>query len=214
MKHILHTSIERYRAVITGALCVFGFFVFLELFDQPVFFAAGLLLGTVALWAAKKTAHHFHYHHHHEGDSVIDVLPVSVLFIANIFHPAVDGLSFWEIFMRNGAAAGIVFGGGIVLHEIIRQSALIAVFSQYAIRWYWIVGTAFFGIALGIGAGMFNATFFHTYEYIGDLATVFAYTFIIGEFWYTEQKYPQRNTPWYVFLGMLIGVAIMFYVNM
>lgn len=206
MKQTLITKIESFRALITGFLLVFVLILGAELLASPLLILIGVVLIGLAVWFAKHTAHHFHGHHHHAGDALIDAVPVAMLFIANIFHPAVDGLSWYETFTDRGLLVGVFFGLSIVLHEIIRQSALITAFKEMSIKWYWVVLTALVGIASGIGAGYFNATFFHDYEHIADLVTLFAYVFIIAEFHFAHKDHGNKKASfWLIVAGIILG---------
>lgn len=206
MKETIIHKIESLRALVIGFLLVFVVIIGRELIASPVMIVVGLGLMALAVWFAKKTAHHFHGDHHHAGDSLIDAVPVVMLFIANIFHPAVDGLSWYEITVSGGVWVGILFGASIVLHEIIRQSALIAAFRLMSIKWYWVVSTAIAGIVAGISAGYLNATFFHDYEIVADLVTLFAYVFIISEFHFAHKGHGNNKTSaLLVVTGIVLG---------
>jgi len=206
MKPAFASKIESFRALIIGFLLVFVVLVGSEFIDSPLYLGIGITLSLLAVWFARKTAHHFHAHHHSAGDSVIDIVPASVLFLANIFHPALDGLSWYETFATQGAWFGVLFGLSIILHEFVRQSALITAFKAMHIKWYWVVVTALIGIASGIGAGRINATFFHDYEYVADLLTLFAYTFIIAEFHYAHREHGNKKVSLLlVIVGIILG---------
>ena len=77
--------------------------------------------------------------------------------------------------------AGSIFGLGIIFHEVVRQSVLVTVFKNMGIRWYWVVSTAVLGIALGVATGFLSSNFLEQYEWIIDLTTLFAYSFIVSE---------------------------------
>ena len=208
MNIFTHIHVEKYRAVVTGFLLVFAFHIASDLF--VVFWQAilsGLLLvGAVLL--ARATAHHFHAGHHHPGDSPLDVVAVSVLLLANVLHPAVDGFSLYETFQLGGIAAGIVYAGSVLLHEIFRQSALITVFSAMQISWFWVVTTALLGMGGGMLAGILGTTFLHQYEVVVEMATLFAYGFIIAEFYFAH-PHSQIKKPWIFLLGgIVLGIVI------
>ena len=177
-----HSLIIGFKTVVVGFITGLLLLILWELRESvPLFFLAIVLMG-FAWYLNKKIAHHFHGHHHRAGDSAIDAVAPTVLILANILHPAVDGFSFYQTLAHNGVAAAAVVGGGIVVHEILRQSALIVAFRFVGIRWYTIVITAVLGIAGGIGLGIFESGVVERYEAIADLATIFAYAFVISEY--------------------------------
>ncbi len=204
----LHVHAEKSRAIITGFLLVFIFLIAKEFIHTPLFLGGGIAVILFAVFFAKKTAHHFHGHHTHAGDSPLDIVGIIVLFAANILHPAVDGFSIVETFGIGGIAAGALFIGGVVLHEIFRQSALVAAFKTMGIRWGWVLVTALLGISFGVGAGFLGTEVFHEYEHSIDLVTLFAYTFIIAEFHFSNHEEPKKQSLWFVVLGMLIGTIL------
>ncbi|HSE56781.1 MAG TPA: hypothetical protein VLB02_01710 [Candidatus Paceibacterota bacterium] len=208
MKSFLHLHAENLRAIITGFLLVFIFFIARELVDSPFLLLEAVAVMALAVFLAKKTAHHFHGHHTHAGDSPIDTVALIVLFAANILHPAVDGFSIFETFEIGGTAAGIIFAGSVVLHEIFRQSALVAAFSTMHIRWGWVVGTALAGITLGVGTGFLGSEIFHENERIIDLVTLFAYAFIIAEFHFSGHAKYEKRSWWFIALGITLSTAL------
>lgn len=207
MKHI-HLYAEQFRAAIIGFLLVFIALMLRELAQSPLLLVGAAAAVLLAVGLAKKTAHHFHGHHTHTGDSPLDAVAIAVLFAANILHPAVDGFSTFETFEIGGAAAGVLFAGSVVLHEIFRQSALIAAFSTMQVRWGWVVGTALAGIGLGVGTGFLGSEVFHEHERIIDLVTLFAYAFIIAEFHFSGHQNYKKQSWWLIMLGIILGTAL------
>ena len=96
---------NNFRAAIVGLLGAFTFFVLKELIQEPLLFLIAIISMVVAVLLAQKTTQHFHAGHTHAGDSPLDVVVVSVLFLANILHPAVDGFSIHQIFTNGGIVA-------------------------------------------------------------------------------------------------------------
>lgn len=203
---------NNFRAAIVGLLGAFTFFVLKELIQEPLLFLIAIISMVVAVLLAKKTAQHFHAGHTHAGDSPLDVVAVSVLFLANILHPAVDGFSIHQIFTNGGIVAGGVFVGGVILHEVFRQSALVPAFKAMGVGWYWVVSTAVVGIGLGIGMGVIGSYVLDKHEGVIDIATVFAYTFIISEFYAVDHGF-KKNTPKFVLAGIVIGTILSLFVN-
>lgn len=199
---------ESIRSVITGFLLVLIVSLVREVVETPIniFYTSLIILG--AIYLAKKTAHHFHGDHTHTGDSAIDGVAISVLFFANILHPAVDGFSFFETLSREGYATGIILGASIVVHELFRQSAIIVAFRNMGVKWYWVVTTAFGGIILGILGGMYGSNIFERHEIIIDFATLFAYVFIISEFSYSHKESSARTNIIYVIIGAMLAVVL------
>lgn len=212
MKRFL-PHIEQYRSLTIGFLSVLAIAVFGELFTNPLHFSIGVLLFVAGYWCAKKVVHHFHFDHHHAGDSIVDSVPVVTLILANILHPAVDGLSWYETISSRGIFAGVVFGLSIILHEILRQGALVAVFKDMKIKGYIVVLTALLGIAIGITTGIFNASFFHEYEYLADFATLFAYAFVISEFFlgHRHEEAASKNKYTGMIAGFVIGIVFIWF---
>lgn len=204
----LHTTQFYTRGAVTGLLVAFIIFTLKELVAEPVWFLGGMAVIFLAVLLAQKTAHHFHHHHTHAGDSSFDIVAIVVLFLANTFHPAVDGFSIYEVFEGGGAVAGGVFLGGVVLHEIFRQGALITAFKSMGVRWFWVVITAFAGIGIGIGTGFLGTHFFHEHEGVIDLVTLFAYVFIVSEFYFADHHKEVKGTSWFVILGLVIGTTL------
>lgn len=195
------------RAGIAGLLAAFAFFILKELFETPVLFVAAIAAIAIALLLAKKTAKHFHGGHTHAGDSPMDAVAVSVLVLANVLHPAVDGFSLYETFDEKGLVAGWIFLGGVAVHECFRQSALIAAFRDMGMRWYWVVATGVLGIASGVGMGLLGSHALHDHEAVIDILTIFAYAFIIGEF-YAADHGIKRQQGWFVMLGLAVGTFL------
>ena len=210
---ILSHALERYRGISVGFLLVLALALCFEISESWVttVFALGIIFGAGIL--ANKTSHHFHGHHHHAGDSTLDVVGIVVLFLANIFHPAFDGFTLHEAFVEQGVLAGLVVGGGIVLHEVLRQSALIALFATMRIRWYWVVLTASLGIAAGIGFGAIGATMLAEHEYLIDFITLFAYSFIVSEFYCSHSKEHKKQSNPFMLIGVCIGIVMMLFLR-
>jgi hypothetical protein len=197
-----------YRSFVIGFLLVLTGSIYLELFEAPVHFFTGIIFLVIGVYFAQKTVRHFHFDHQHTGDSIVDSVPLITLLLANILHPAVDGLSWYETFTGRGLFAGIIFGISIVLHEIFRQTALIDAFKKLQIKGYVVIVTAVLGTGIGIATGFFNTTFFHRYEYIADFATLFAYGFVIGEYFlghHHNKKDMAKNIS--LVFGILLGIA-------
>lgn len=204
---------SRYGAVVIGFITALMILISIELAQNILLISAAIILVTTAVYLAKKTAHHFHVDHHHVGDSTIDAVAPIVLFLANILHPAVDGFSLFQTFTRSGVLAASIIGGGIVVHEILRQSALIAVFKNVGIKWYWILSTATIGIFCGIGIGIVESTVIENYEYIADLATVFAYSFVIAEYYYHNPGVIMQKRSLWAFVGILSALLLHFFLS-
>lgn len=200
--------------LIMGVIGTLGLFLVWETLETWWVFVLALVLIGCGIFLAKKAAHHFHGHHHHAGDSLIDTIPIGVLFLANILHPAVDGFSVFQTFSHKGVVAGAVIIGLVVLHEIIRQAALIAVFRTMGIRWYWVVGTAFLGITVGATLGILGSSLIEKYEYIADLATVFAYSFIVTEYYLHAKEGKGNWKMFWVIIGILIAVLLQHYMHL
>lgn len=205
MHTTIHAYAEKYRGVAAGLLAVLGGSLVLELWATPLFLLLALMLSGIALILARNTSHHFHGGHHHAGDSAFDGVAVVILFIVNIFHPAIDGFSLYEAIHFQGTIAGLIIGGSIVLHEIIRQSALISIFSCLRIKGGWIISTALFGIVLGVIAGVVGATAIERYEPFIDVVTVFAYSFIIAESYYDSTHHKKSTSIISVLMGVVLG---------
>ncbi len=203
-----------YRALVIGFLLLLTVAIYIELFEQPAHFFLGLVFLVLGIWFAKKTVHHFHFDHHHAGDSFVDSVPLITLLLANILHPAVDGLSWYETFADRGLLVGVIFGSSIVLHEIFRQAALIGVLKKMSIKGYVVVVTAILGTSIGLATGFFNATFFHKYEYVADFATLFAYGFVIGEY-FLGHHHAKKDTAKNISLiaGILLGIIFILFAN-
>lgn len=209
-----HTTKEAgIRSAIAGMLLVFTFVILKELAHAPWYFAGALAGAAGAVFLARKTAHHFHGGHTHAGDSPLDVVATVVLFIANIFHPAVDGFSVFETFAQRGTLIGGLFLAGVVLHEVFRQGALIAVFRDMGIRWHWVIATALIGIASGIGMGLLGSHTLHDREALIDVVTVFAYTFIIAEFYSGGHGSSKRKLTPLVIAGLVIGFLLTHFIK-
>lgn len=208
----MQTVLEQYssavRAGIVGLLIAFIFFTLRELVAYPHLFFGAILAGVVALLLARKAAHHFHIHHTHTGDSAFDAIALTVLFLANILHPAVDGFSLYETFVSRGIFAGGLFVFGLILHEFVRQSALITAFKTMGVRWWWVVLTAAVGICIGFGTGILGSEILHKHEGLIDIATIFAYVFIMGEFSFDDYHKETKGTLWFVVLGLVVGTLL------
>jgi len=192
------------RGAIVGMLAVFIIAIVKELNYRPLLLLLAVILSFVAILLAKKASRHFHGSHTHSGDSAIDVVAPSMLFLVNILHPAIDGFSLYETFDSEGALAGFVLFGGVILHEAFRQSAIITAFKSFSIKWYWVVATALFGILLGVATGIAGSEFFHRHEGVIEIATLFAYVFIIAEFYYADRSTVKKSWA-FVALGVVIG---------
>lgn len=201
------------RAGIAGLLGAFSFFLLKELLATPLFFVLAIvgIIGAVLL--ARSTAHHFHSGHTHAGDSVFDGVAVSILLIANILHPAVDGFSVFETFEQHGMISGWVLLGSVVLHECVRQAALITVFRDMGIRWYWVVITALAGIAGGVGMGFVGSHFLHEHEGLIDVVTVCAYAFIVAEFYSGHPHQRTKKGSLIVLFGIVVGTLLALFVK-
>lgn len=200
----VHSSI---RTILVGFIGGLTLLILWELRDNGwiLLASAGLIIG--AWFLNKKIAHHFHGHHHHAGDSAIDVVAPTVLILANVLHPAVDSFTFYQAIVYSGLPAAIVIGSGIVLHEILRQSALITAFRFVGMRWYVVVTTALIGLAGGIGLGILESGIVARYEAVADLATIFAYAFVISE--YTLHSKPRAQQKLLVWLLIGFGIALL-----
>ncbi len=204
MRPSLHAHIDSIRGFLTGFLIIFSLFILNELKDSWVHMTFAVIAIGGAIWLAKKTKRHFHGAHTHTGDSAFDVVGPLLLFTTNILHPAVDGFSVYETFTRAGHTAGIVALVGIVLHEVIRQWALIVALAKMNIRRGGaIVLTALLGLLIGVGLGAFGTRVLQDNEGIIDIATLFAYAFIIAEFW-QESHTEKKKGKWLV---VLLGIA-------
>ena len=204
----IHKQTESLGAFVTGFLLSLIIFLVKEISSDPFNIFFGILLIFVAVFVAKKTAHHFHDEHTHVGDSTFDIVAIAILFLVNIFHPAVDGFSFYEISFREGIVAGSIFGLGIIFHEVVRQSVLVTVFKNMGIRWYWVVSTAVLGIALGVATGFLSSNFLEQYEWIIDLTTLFAYSFIVSEFYFSGHFISKKSRMGFLAIGILVGVIV------
>ncbi len=201
-------SLSSIRSIISGVLLVFVVRIFIGFRETPILFGVGAIAVLLAYIVVKKTHVHFTQNHHHQGDSVIDSIPFWVVMIANIFHPAIDGFSFWEVFQNEGLIAGVIVGVGIVLHEIVRQSGLVLVLKQYGIKWFVIVSTALFGILIGVVGAITHADFFHTYEYVAEITALFAYGFIIF-----DGIHHKLTKKWPLPFGVLIGICLVLFLQ-
>jgi hypothetical protein len=210
----LTKHIESIRGAVVGLLLVFSVSIIRDSVKSVLLLVALMVFGILAIYLAKKTAHHFHSSHTHEGDSVIDSLPVTILILVNIFHPAVDGFTLFETTTEQGIASGLIVAGSIVLHEIVRQGALITAFLRMGIKKVWlIITTALFGIFLGVGFGFLGSELLHIYEWVIDLCTFFAYVFIISEFWYAnhDERKNQKVLP--IMVGVAVGVLLLVFAS-
>ncbi len=209
MKNLPVKTIELYRIVISGLLLVFSIRILFEL-SETIFIGIAFSILVIGFILAKSVTKHFGHNHIHTGDSPIDVVPITVLIFANIAHPAVDGFSLAQTFQFVGIFPGFLFLISIVFHEIIRQSALVEALGISSINWKWIVGTAFLGILFGVSTSIFGSDFFHRYENIADLATLFSYSFIISEFYFLgKEKSINKNIVKFFILGIIFGIIIL-----
>ena len=213
MKKTINHFYTHYSALVIGFIGVLGLHVLWELHEEPLLILLGIAFVALAIYLAKKTAQHFHGHHHHAADSAIDIVAPAVLFLANILHPAVDGFSFYQTLQGSGVVAASIVGAGIVLHEILRQSALVTAFRPMGIRWYVVLVTAVIGIASGIGLGIAESAVVEKYEYIADLATIFAYSFVIAEFYYHKHEHSITKRSWWIVVGGIIALVIQYYMS-
>lgn len=198
------------RAATIGLLIAFIVSLFIDISTSPSLLLASIVAIAVALLLARATARHIHCDCHTEGVHSVSGVAVVILFITNILHPAVDGFSFFEVATTNGPLAGLVFGLGVFVHELFRQTALIAAFRIFGIKWYWVIVTALSGVVLGVGAGVLGSELFHEHEQLIDVATIFAYTFIIGEFFVTGHGV-KKNARLFVFVGLVVGILLSFF---
>lgn len=208
--HIVHSSASLYRAVINGFLLVFTFGILVELLQSPLLImgALGAITGGVIL--ARYAAHHFHGEHTHVGDAAIDIIAIAVLILANILHPMIDGFSFYET-LSQSVPAGAILGVSIVGHEVFRQWAIIESVREHMRRApILIISTALLGIAGGIGLGIVGTTLSAQHEHVADIATVFAYAFIIAEFYFGGHHHKSSKNWLFIGLGLLIGVLFTF----
>jgi hypothetical protein len=202
-----------YRAFISGFLIVFAVGVLIEFANDWLLVLIALFVIAIGLRLAKYAAAHFHGGHTHVGDSAIDIVAIGALVLANILHPMVDGFSFYET-MINNPAVGALFGLSIIGHEILRQWALVEAIREHIKRpVFLIVSTAILGIAAGIGIGFFGTKITEGHERIADLATIFAYTFIVGEFYFAGHGTSKKYSKWFVLVGLLVGAFLTFFLQ-
>jgi hypothetical protein len=206
MIEIIHKNTELAGAFITGFLFSLIIILFREISHSLPLILTAIILISGAIFLAKKTARHFHGEHTHAGDSTIDIVALLILLLVNIFHPAVDGFSFYELLIRQGFLAGAIFASGVIVHEIVRQSVLVTVFKNMGVKWWWVVLTAVFGIGLGICAGFFSSNFLRAYEWVIDLSTIFAYSFIVAEFYYSGHFVNKNSQIGAFFVGIIVGI--------
>lgn len=204
----LHKQADLVGAFIVGFLFSLITLIFKEISPNPIYIFLGIGLIFLAILLSKKTAHHFHDGHTHAGDSAFDIVAVLILFLVNIFHPALDGFSFYETFLNQGFLPAIIFAIGILLHEVVRQSVLATAFRNMGIKWHYVVGTAVFGIALGIVTSISSNNFFSNYEWVIDLGTLFAYSFIVSEFYFSGHFVNKKSQMGFFVVGLLTGFAI------
>jgi hypothetical protein len=206
---LIHISADRFRALISGFLIVLTFSTLLELADSTLHLGTAICLMAISILVAKRTTHHFHGHHKHEGDSAYDTLPLTLLLVANILHPAVDGFSLYQSAIEQNITFAILLGVSIFLHEVFRQSALISAVKTMGHKGYIIVTTAIIGLMVGIGLGVLGSNFFHTYAYIADFATLFAYTFILGEFYFDNHSLARsKRSKFLIVTGIALGILL------
>lgn len=212
MKH-LHTTALGYRALMMGFLTVFLAGIVIEFIETPLLALWAVVLVVCGLVLARYAAHHFHGDHTHVGDSAIDIVALGALIIANVLHPMVDGFSWYETISRN-VTAGILYGISIIGHEYLRQWALIEVTREHMKRaTITIISTALLGIVIGVGLGLLGTNITEGHEHIADLATVFAYSFIIGEFFFAGHGHGGKRSTWLIVLGLLIGAFFTFFLK-
>ncbi len=201
-------SLSSIRSIISGILLVFVIQIFIDFVETPILFGVGSITIFLSYILVSKTHKHFTHDHRHLGDSIIDSVPFWIAMVANIFHPAVDGFSFWEVFQNEGVISGIIVGISIVLHEIVRQSGLILALKQYGVSWIVIVPTALFGVLIGVIGAITHADFFHTYEYVADITALFAYGFIVF-----DGIHHKVTKKWSLPFGVLIGICLVLFLH-
>lgn len=194
--------LSQYRGISVGFLIALSCGILIEL-HTIVWLFVGLFSCVLGVYAVKALHHHIHKT---LGDSVVDFVPLATILFANILHPMIDGLSWFEVYSREGVFAAVLVGASIVLHEVLRQSALINATKKY-VGWSVIVLTAAVGTMFGIIFGIKNAVFFHEYEIWADIATLFAYGFVFGDFF---SHAPSKKQYGVLFLGILIGITFLF----
>lgn len=194
---------ENTKAILVGFIGGLMLLILWEVRGNIAIVGMSVALIVGAWFLNKKIAHHFHGHHHHVGDSAIDIVAPAVLIVANVLHPAVDSFTFYQTLIYGGIPATIVIGSGIILHEILRQSALIAAFRFVGLRWYVAVLSALVGIGMGITLGILESGIVVRYEAVADLATIFAYAFVISEFIVHKKQGTQSPRA-----GIALGVCI------
>ncbi len=212
MKSMFLNRIEQYRIAMAGLVAVFALQIFIEIVPT-IYLGYGIAAVALGIVMARLAARHFGHGHHHVGDSAIDVVPVAVLIFANIAHPAIDGFTAIETFRVGGVAAGSLFAGSVLLHEIVRQSFLSAALRAVHVSWKWVVGTALIGIAIGVGAAVIGADMLHQYETVADIATLFSYSFVIAEFYILGKSHASKKDGLLCMLGILIGISIVLITN-
>lgn len=200
-----HTVFITFRTLIVGFIAGLLLLILWELRENTPLLLLATGLMVTAWYLNIKIANHFHGHHHRAGDSGLDAITPAVLILANILHPAVDGFSFYQILTHSGIVAGALVGSGIIVHEVLRQFALITAFRHVGIQWHTIVITALFGIGGGIVLGIFQSGIVEKYEAIADMATIFAYAFVISEYHLHESEAPKKGVR---IAGFLAGVIV------
>lgn len=197
----------------SGWLLVFAVGIVIELIERPKLMAIALGLIALGLLLARYAARHFHGGHTHVGDSAIDIVAIGALLVANVLHPMVDGFSIYET-TKESTLVGILFTLSVFFHECLRQWALIEAVKGHLRRaTVLVVGTALGGIALGIGLGLFGTRITEGHEQVADLATIFAYTFIIGEFYFADHGHAGKGSRWFIILGLAIGALLTFFLK-
>lgn len=142
-------------------------------------------------------------------ETAVQVIVPVLLLVVNIVHPAVDGFSLYETFLRGGVAIGIIAIIGIFLHEVIRQWALIIAFAKMGIRKPWlIIVTALIGISMGVTFGYFGTYILHDHEGSIDVVTLFAYSFIITEFLFTDHHKENENLNHKKWKPLVVGIVV------
>jgi hypothetical protein len=199
---------EYYRTAMIGVLIVFSVWIFFEI-GLSVYTVLGLAVLVIGAGMAQLAIRHFGHHHHHAGDSLIDALPIAVVLFANIAHPAVDGFSLVQTARIGGLFVGALYAASIILHEIIRQSALIEGLKIVRIKPRVIISTACIGVGVGIALGIFESTVLKRYELIADLVTLFSYGFVITELYLTSHALQSKKRGVAIVVGGVVALGIL-----
>ena len=201
-------------SMVIGVIATLGILLILETTDTWWVFVLALAFVGCGVYLARKTNHHFHGHHHHRGDSLIDTVPLGILLLANVLHPMVDGFSVFQTFSHEGMVEGLLIASVVLLHECIRQAALIPVFKTLGIKWYWVIGVTLVSIAGGGVLSILGSSLVERYEYIADLATIFAYTFIVSEYYLHAKEGKGSWKMFWAIVGILLAVALQHHMHM